>query len=171
MRGGWMPALLVGAAAAMGLYGMLAAAERKLPAPEDPWLDGWTRAGLKVEARAITDDPSRRLLFRDGRDCFDDAALKTLPLRNYQVQQAQAQVLVLPSDTLLSKEFPQGRHINHALRERGGKAHACRIGRALLLVSTEGPRIPFIPRMRIPKRTVDAVFDAFETAVARSLKP
>lgn len=171
MKRGWVPALVMGVAAATGLYGMLAAAERKLPPPEDPWLDGWTRAGLKVESRAVTDDPSRRLLFHDARACFDDAALKTLPLRNYQVQQARAQVLVLPSATLLDKEFPQGRHLNYRLTDKGGKAHACRMGRALLLVSIEGPKIPFFPTMRIPKSTVEAVFDAFEAAVERSLRP
>lgn len=171
MRGGWMPAVLAGAMAATGLYGLLAAAERDLPPPTDPWLDGWMRAGLKVEARATTDDPSKRLLFYDGRACFDDLTLKTLPLMNYQVQAARAQVVLLPSETVLSKEFPQGRHLNHKLKEKGGKAHALRMGRALLLVSTDGPKIPFLPTMKIPKGTVESVFDAFEEAASRALRP
>jgi hypothetical protein len=45
--------LASGVAVAAFLYGLLWAAERRLPEPEDPWLDAWVADGMKAEYRSV----------------------------------------------------------------------------------------------------------------------
>jgi hypothetical protein len=152
------------AAAAMGLlvYGALAAAERKLPPPADPWLDGFLEAGLKAEFRAETTDPAKSLLWLDGRELFDVSALREAPVRHYLVGQAGVQVIRLPDAGALADEIPEGRNLEHKLKPKGGAVHACRKGRLLLLVSVQQRGVFLLGSPRTPKKAVEAMFDVFE---------
>lgn len=150
--------------AGLVLYGALAAAERKLPPPADPWLDAWIAAGLKAEFRAESVDPSKSLLWQDGRDLFDTPALQGVAIRHYLVGQAGVQVLRLPDAKLLLEKIPEGRHLDLKLRPKGGAVHACRIGPSLLLVSTQIKGVLLFGNVKTSKRAVETLFDAFEEA-------
>ena len=137
----------------------------KLPPPADPWLDAWLAAGLKAEFRAETPDPAKNLQWQEARPLFDIPACKSVLIRNYLIAQAGVQLLVLPNAKLLLQELPEGRHLDFRLKPKGGSAHLCREGRVLLLVSTQIKGVLLFGDMKVPKRTVEAMFDAFEEAV------
>ena len=147
-----------------GLYGALAAADRKLPPPPDPWLTAWLRAGLKAEFRSETDDPAKSLLFFDARGHFDLPGLDALPIRHYQVATTNAQVVLLPDESALLEQLPEGRHFELKLKPKGGSAHVCRAGRWLLFVSTQPRTVPLFGPLRLPRKTVETMFEAFEEA-------
>lgn len=154
--------LAVALVAGGGLYGALAAADRKLPPPRDPWLDAWLGAGLKAEFRVETDDPAQSVLFYDARGLFNLPGLDDLPIRLYQVATMKVQVMLLPSDRALLPDLPEGRHFDLKLKPKGGTAHVCRAGRRLLFVSSQPNNVPFLGPVRTPRKSVEKVFQAFE---------
>ena len=157
--------VLAALAAAGGLYAALAVADPKRPPPEDPWLEAWRSAGLKAEFRAETDNPAKTLLFQDARGRFDVPRLERLRVRHYFVTQTNAQVVELPDEKVLLEEFPEGRTLKHKLKPKGGEIHVCRVGRLLLLLSTEPRVVAIFGRPSLPKKSVEAIFQAFEDAV------
>ena len=163
-----MKRLLAPLAAALvaggSLYGALAAADRKLPPPPDPWLSAWLQAGLKAESRGETDDPAESLLFYDARGRFALPGLDQLPIRHYQIATTNAQVVLLPDEKALLEPFPEGRHFDLKLKPKGGSAHVCRAGRKLLFVSTQPKTVPLFGPLRLPRKTVEKMFEAFEEA-------
>lgn len=156
--------ILAALAAAGGIYAALAAADPKRPPPEDPWLEAWREAGLKAEFRAETDDPGKSLLFVDGRGIFKVPPLERLRVRHYLVTQTNAQVVELPDASVLREEFPEGRTLRHKLKPKGGEIHVCRAGRRLLLLSTEPRVVAIFGKPSLPKKSVEAIFQAFEDA-------
>lgn len=158
----YLAPFLAAVLAAAGLYGALAAAARQLPPSTDPWLDGWLAAGLKAEFRAETPDPSQTLLFQEARKLFDRPGLRELAVRQYLVSQTGAHVVRLPDAAALAEEFPEGRHLDHKLKPKGGSAHVCRVGALLLVVSSQSRWIPFIGGTKTSKKAIEAIFDAFE---------
>lgn len=158
----WIAPLAAALAAGGGLYGALAAADRRLPEPADRWLNEWIAAGLKAEGGAENDEPGRTLIFYDARGLFKVAALERLPVRDYLIAQTRAQVVGLPDEAALREELPEGRHRDYKLKPKSGTIHLCRSGRWVLLVSTEPKAVPFFGKTRLPKQTVDAMFQAFE---------
>lgn len=161
MRPLWAP-LAAAAAAGLLLYGALAAAERRLPPPADPWLEAFLEAGLRAEFRAETADAAQSLLWHDARGLFDVPALRAVPVRHYLVGQAGVQVLRLPDATALREEIPEGRSLELKLKPKGGAVHACRSGRALLLVSVQMRGVFLLGNPKTPRKTVETLFDAFE---------
>ncbi|HEX7901702.1 MAG TPA: hypothetical protein VF950_28340 [Planctomycetota bacterium] len=153
-------ALVAGA----GVYGALAAADRKLPPPPDPWLEAWLQAGLKAQFRVETDDPAKSLLFYDARGLFNLPGLDDLPIRLYQVAATTAQVVLLPNERALLQDLPEGRHFDFRLKPKGGTAHVCRAGRRILFVSSQPNNVPLVGPVRVPRKSVETVFQAFEGA-------
>jgi hypothetical protein len=157
-----LPAVLgSGILAALGLYGLLAAVERPLPAGEDPWLDAWRRAGLKAEFQEEQAEPERRLIFQDGRSLFRKPELASIRLRRYVIENVAAQVIALPSRESLP-EIPEGRTPGFRLRPKGGTINACRSGRWLLLQSVTLRTGWFTPSVPVDSPDVARAFEAFE---------
>jgi hypothetical protein len=158
----YLAPVAVALAAAGGLFGALAAADRKLPPPRDPWLEGWRGAGLKAESRGEANDPAETLLFFDGRGRFNLPGLDDLAIRTYQVATTKAQVVLLPDDKSLLLDFPEGRHFDFKIKPTGGSAHVCRAGRKLLFVSSQPTVVPLLGLVRPPRKSIEAIFQAFE---------
>lgn len=153
--------LACGTLAALLLYGLLSAAERKLPEPEDPWLDAWVADGMKAEFRSISTEPEKDALPGDARSLFKAPEFAGTVLRNYLVQNISAQVVRLPKAGLAA-EIPEGRSLEFRFKPKGNQVHVCRSGRNLVFVGTSGKWIPLVGQMKTSKRQVEEIFDSFE---------
>ena len=96
-----MAPLAAGVAAGALLYGLLWAAERRLPEPEDPWVDAFIAEGMKAEFRSLSTEPQSQVLPGDLRPLFEGPAFAGTVVRNYQVQNTSVQVVRLPSTGLI----------------------------------------------------------------------
>jgi len=155
-----------GAATAALLYGILWAAERRLPEPEDPWLDAWVGNGMKAQFRAVSTEPDKAVMSYDARDLFKGPACVGSPVRNYLVQDTSVQVIRLPKPGLIP-EIPEGRNLEYRFRPEGNTIHLCRTGRSIALVATMGKGIPILGPTKTPKKQVEEIFDAFEETARR----
>jgi hypothetical protein len=161
-----MAPLAVGIAAGALLYGLFSAAERRLPEPEDPWLDAFLAEGMKAEFRTVSSEPQNQLLAGDLRPQFEAPAFAGTVLRNYLVQNTSAQVVRLPSAGLLP-DVPEGRRADVKYKPQSNPVHVCRSGRTILFVSAMGKWIPIVGQMKTARKDVDQMFDAFEEAAKR----
>lgn len=155
-----------GAFVAVLLYGILCAAERRLPEPEDPWLDAFIAEGLKAEFRSVSTEPQNHALASDARPLFKGPTFDGTQIRNYQVQSASVQVLRLPATDLLP-EIAEGRNLDFRFKKPGQPVHYVRSGRTILFVAVFSKWVPIVGQMKTPKQDVEAIFDAFEETVRR----
>lgn len=157
--------VLAGAAVAGLLYGLLSAAERRLPEPEDPWLDAWVADGIKAEFRAGSTEPQNHLLPGDLRP-LAGAELAGTQMRNYIVQNTSVQVVRLPKAGLLPQVI-EGRVFEARFKPQGNPVHVDRVGRTILFVSSTSRWVPFAPQTKTSRRDLEAMFDSFEETVRR----
>jgi hypothetical protein len=155
-----------GAALAALLYGLLWSAERRLPEPEDPWLDAFVGDGMKAEFRSMSTEPDKSVMSGDARELFKGADVENTVVRNYLVQNTSVQVLRFPKAGLLP-EIPEGRKLDYRFKPGGNTVHLCRLGRSVALVATTGKWIPVVGQIKTSRRQVEEIFDAFEDAVRR----
>ncbi|HEV3029677.1 MAG TPA: hypothetical protein VG457_19015 [Planctomycetota bacterium] len=148
------------------LYGFLCAAERRLPEPEDPWLDAFTAEGMKAEFRTLSTEPQNQLLAADARVQFESPAFSGTQLRNYLVQNTSVQVVRLPGAGL-APGIAEGRKLDVRFKAQGNPVHVWRSGRTLVFVSAFGKWIPIVGQMKTAKRDVEQIFDAVEDTVKR----
>lgn len=158
--------LAAGAAVAALLYGILWAAERHLPEPEDPWLDGFIAGGMKAEFRSSAADPAKEAMSGDAREAFKGPEYAGAVLRNYIVQNTSVQVLRFPNAGLTSI-LPPGRSLDYRFKPGGNVIHVCRSGRTLAFVGVMGKWIPIVGQMKTPRKQVEEIFDAFEETAKR----
>ena len=161
-----MAPLACGAVAAVLLYGLLWAAERKVPPPEDPWLDTWVADGLSAQFRSTSDAPGSDVLPGDARELFRGEQLAGTVLRNYVIKNTSVQVIRLPKAGLVP-EIPDGRVIGRRFKPDGNLIHVCRVGRSLVFVGFQGKGIAFVWQMRTAKQDIEQIFDGFEETVRR----
>lgn len=161
-----MAPLACGALVAGLLYGLLAAAERKIPEPEDPWLDGWVGDGMRAEFRAMSTEPDKDAMAGDSRELFKRDKPDGTVLRSYIVQNTSAQVVRMPKPGLVA-EIPEGRSLEFRLRPKGNTFHVCRSGRTILFVAMQGKWIPFVGQAKTSRNQVQEIFDSFEETVRR----
>src|SRR5262249_42264616 len=119
------------------LYGLLAAAERRLPEPEDPWLDTWVGNGMKAEFRTVSTEPDKSVMSYDARELFKDPECAAAPVRMYQVQNTSVQVIRLARPGLASG-IAEGRALDYRFKSGGSPVHVCRSGRSIVFVATAG---------------------------------
>jgi len=147
------------------LYGLLCAAERRLPESQDPWLDAFIAEGMKAEFRTLSTEPQNHLMANDLRSTFEGPGFAGTQVRNYLVQNASVQVVRLPAAALLP-EIAEGRKLDVRFKN-GNPVHVCRSGRTLAFVSVFGKWIPIVGQMKTPKKDVEQVFDAVEETAKR----
>jgi len=148
------------------LYGLLCAAERRLPESQDPWLDAFIAEGMKAEARTISTEPQNHLLANDLRARFEDAAFAGTQVRNYLVQNTSVQVVQLPAASLLP-EVVEGRKLDARYKDQGNPVHVFRAGRTIAFVAALGKWIPIVGQMKTSKKDVEQIFDAVEETAKR----
>jgi len=156
-----------GVAVALLLYGLLWAAERKLPESQDPWLDAFIAEGLKAEFRSLSTEPQNSLMANDLRSQLENEAYKGTVLRNYLVQNVSVQVLRMPAPGLLG-DVAEGRKFEQKFKQGGNPVHVCRVGRTVLFAGAFGKAVPLFGQMKAPRKDTEAIFDAFEEAARRS---
>jgi hypothetical protein len=161
-----MAPLACGALVAALLYGLLAAAERKIPEPEDPWLDGWIGDGMKAEFRALSTEPEKEAMPSDARPLFKGADYAGTQLRSYIVQNTSVQLMRLPKPGL-APEIPEGRTLEFQFKPKGNKVHVCRSGRSILFVSMQSRFVFMVGQLKTAKKLVEEIFDSFEDAARR----
>lgn len=147
------------------LYGLLCAAERRLPESKDPWLDAFIAEGMKAEARTLSTDPQNHLLANDLRPKFEDPTFAGTQIRNYLVQNTSVQVVLLPATALLP-EVPEGRKLDVRYKT-GNPIHVYRSGRTIVFVAALGKWIPIVGQMKTSKKDVEQIFDAIEETAKR----
>jgi hypothetical protein len=155
-----------GAALAALLYGLLWSAERRLPEPEDPWLDAWVNDGMKAEFRSTSTEPDKSIMSYDARDLFKGPECSGALVRNYLVQNTSVQVLRLAKPGLVP-EIAEGRTLEYRFKPGGTPIHVCRLGRSIAFVAIAGKWIPIVGQMKTSKRQVEEIFDAFEETARR----
>jgi hypothetical protein len=155
-----------GIAVAALLYGLLCAAERKLPEPEDPWLVAFIAEGLKAEFRTVSTDPQNSVMAQDLRSKFEGPGFAGTLVRNYLVQNVSVQVLRLPGPGLLT-DVAEGRKFDQKFKQGGNPVHVCRSGRTLIFAGAFGKAIPLFGQMKAPRKDTEAIFDAFEETARR----
>ena len=158
--------VVAGAALAALLYGLLWSAERRLPEPEDPWLDAFIGDGMKAEFRSVSTEPDKSVMSADARELLKGPEVEGAVVRNYQVQNTSVQVLRLAKPGLLP-EIPEGRRLDYRFKSGGNLVHLCRSGRSIAFVAIAGKWIPVVGQMKTPKRQVEEIFDAFEETARR----
>ncbi len=158
--------LACGVAAALLLYGILSAAERRLPKSEDPWLDAWIGDGMKAEFRSTSTEPDKHALSSDAREVMSGPEFAGTVLRNYIVQNTSVQVIRLPKDGL-APMIREGRSLDFRFKEKGNVVHVCRAGRLIAFSGVQGKWIPVVGQIKTPKKTIEEIFDAFEAAAGR----
>jgi len=161
-----MAPLACGALTAALLYGLLAAAERKIPEPEDPWLDGWIGDGLKAEFRSLSTEPEKDAMPNDARPLFKSADVAGTQLRSYVIQNTSVQLVRLPKPGLIP-EIPEGRSIDFQFKEKGNKVHVCRAGRSILFVSMQSRFVFMVGQVKTAKKLAQEIFDSFEETARR----
>jgi hypothetical protein len=157
-----IPAVAAGALAAVGLYGLLAVLGGKASGEKDLLAEAWAEAGLQVEFGAHLTNPSKELLFVEGRELFEPPAGAGAVIREYQLDGIRTQLVVLPSPEALP-ELPEGKHAGFKLRPKGGQVHLCRKGRHVLFLSMRQGTAMF--RVMSELVPVNKAFNAFEKAV------
>jgi len=158
--------IVSGAALAALLYGLLWSAERRLPEPEDPWLDAFVGDGMKAEFRSMSTEPDKSVMSGDARELFKGPEVEGAVVRNYQVANTSVQVLRMAKPGLVP-EIPEGRKLDYRFKSGGNTVHLCRVGRSIAFVATTGKWIPVVGQLKTPKRQVEEIFDAFEETVRR----
>jgi hypothetical protein len=158
--------LACGAGVALVLFGLLWAAERRLPVSEDPWLDDWLADGLQAEFRSLSSEPENHFFLSEARPECRGPEFAGTQIRNYQVRNTSVQVVRLPKDTLLPM-FPAGRHFSWKYSPEASPIHLCRSGRTILMMSVMGKSVFLLGQTRTPKKDVERVFDAFEETAGR----
>jgi hypothetical protein len=158
--------LASGALVAALLYGLLAAAERKIPEPEDPWLDGWIGEGLKAEFRALSTEPAKDAMASDARSLFKTPEFAGTLLRGYIVQNTSAQVVRLPMPGL-APDIPEGRSMDFQFKPKGNKVHVCRSGRSILFVASQSRFVFMVGQLKTSRKMVEELFDSFEETARR----
>ena len=148
------------------LYGLLCAAERRLPEPADPWLDAFLAEGLKAEFRSVSTEPQNHILSSDARSMFDGPAFAGTQIRNYLVQNTSVQVVRLPGAGLVA-DIVEGRRLDHKFKTPGQAVHLCRSGRTIAFMSAFGKWVPIVGQMKTAKKDVESVFDAIEETAKR----
>jgi hypothetical protein len=161
-----MAPLACGALTAALLYGLLAAAERRIPEPEDPWLDGWIGDGLKAEFRALSTEPEKDAMPGDARPLFKSADVAGTQLRSYVVQNTSVQLVRLPKPGL-TPQIPEGRTLDFQFKEKGNKVHVCRAGRSILFVSMQSRFVFMVGQVKTAKKLAQEIFDSFEETARR----
>lgn len=161
-----MAPVTIGIAVAGLLYGLLWAAERRLPESEDPWLDAFLAEGMKADARTQSTEPENQILASDLRPRFEGPAFAGTQVRNYLVQNTSVQVVRMPSAGLVP-EIGEGRKMDVRYRPQGTPVHVCRAGRTILFVGVLGKWLPIVGQIKTAKKDVDLIFDAFESTVKR----
>jgi hypothetical protein len=154
-----------GLVVAAALYGLLSAAERRLPEPEDPWLDAFIAEGMKAEFRSISTEPKSGLMVWELRPQFEKDAAGTV-LRNYLVQNTSVQLVRLTKADLLP-DVAEGRKFDQKFKANTNGFHYCRAGRLIVFVAVSGKWIPIVGQMKTPKKDVEQIFDAFEETAKR----
>lgn len=155
-----------GALVALLLYGLLSAAERHVPEPEDPWLDAWLGDGLKADFRSSSLEPEKHALSPDGRECFASPGFAGTVLRLYIVQNISVQVMRFPSASL-APVIPQGRSWDFKFRPQGNPIHLSRIGRTVLWVSPTHRAMLGFGQSKSTKSQVEQIFRSFEETAGR----
>lgn len=155
-----------GAAIAALLYGLLWSAERRLPEPEDPWLDAWVGEGMKAVFRSLSGEPEKDVMTGDARELFKGPEFAGTVVRSYLVQNTSVQVIRLPKPGL-APEIAEGRRLDHRFRQGGNPVHLCRSGRTIALMGVSGKWVPLVGQIKTAKRQVEEVFDAFEETARR----
>jgi hypothetical protein len=154
-----------GTLAAALLYGLLWAAERRIPESEDPWIDGWLGDGLKAEFRSVSTEPKLHFMLGDARELFGPETEGTI-LRSYLIQNTSVQVVQLPKAGLVPS-LPEGRNLDFRCKPKGNPVHLCRKGRWILLVATMEKALgPLIPTFKTTKDRAQQIFDSFEPSAA-----
>jgi hypothetical protein len=158
--------LAVGALSAALLYGLLWAAERKIPEAEDPWLEGWLSDGMKAEFRSVSTEPDRHFMINDARELFEPES-KGVVLRSYLVQNTSVQLVQFPKAGMLPA-LPEGRLLEFKYRAKSYPVHVCRHGRWMLIVATteKSSLGPIIPISKTTKDRAQQMFDSFEQTAA-----
>lgn len=154
-----------GLVVAAALYGLLSAAERRLPEPEDPWLDAFIAEGMKAEFRSTSTEPKNSLMVGALRSQFDKAAGDTT-IRNYLVQNTSVQLVRLAKADLLP-DLTEGRKFEQKFKGNNSGVHYYRSGRTVLFVAVAGKWIPIVGQMKTPRKDIEQIFDAFEETVRR----
>jgi len=147
------------------LYGLLCAAERRLPESEDPWLDAFIAEGMKAEFRTLSTEPQNHVLANDLRPRFEGPAFAGTQVRNYLVQNTSVQVVRLPAASLVP-EVSEGRKLDVRYKT-GNPIHVYRSGRTIVFVAALGKWIPIVGQMKTSKKDVEQIFDAIEETAKR----
>ncbi|MBV8881650.1 MAG: hypothetical protein JO332_16960, partial [Planctomycetaceae bacterium] len=155
-----------GAFVAALLYGLLCAAERRLPESTDPWLDAFIADGMKAEFRSISTEPQNHVLASDLRPKFEGPAFAGTQIRNYLIQNTSVQVVALPASGLVA-DLADGRKLDQRFRPQGPPVHYCRSGRWIAFVSPFGKWVPIVGQLKTPRKDVEQIFDAFEATAKR----
>ena len=148
------------------LYGLLCAAERRIPEPEDPWLDAFISEGLHAEFRSLSTEPQNHVLPGDARVLFEGPAFLGTQLRNYRVQDTSVQVVRLPAAGLVP-DIAEGRRMDFRFKAQSNPVHICRSGRTIVFMSAFGRWIPIVGQMKTAKKDVELIFDAVEETLKR----
>jgi|SRR5579862_7382162 len=148
------------------LYGLLCAAERRIPEPEDPWLDAFISEGLHAEFRSLSTEPHNHVLPGDARVLFEGPAFLGTQLRNYRVQDTSVQVVRLPAAGLVP-DIAEGRRMDFRFKAQSNPVHICRSGRTIVFMSAFGRWIPIVGQMKTAKKDVELIFDAVEETLKR----
>jgi hypothetical protein len=158
--------LACGTLAALLLYGLLWAAERKVAEPDDPWLDAWQLDGLKAEFRSTSAEPNNHFMINDARELFQKDA-KGIVLRSYIVQNISVQLVQFPKAGMFPV-LPDGRMLDFKYRAKSYPAHTCRAGRWMLIVAPQEKSYgPIIPLAKTTKDRAQQLFDSFEQTAGR----
>lgn len=161
-----MAPVACGAATALLLYGLLSAAERRLPESQDPWLDAWIADGLKASFRSTSGEPEKYAMPGDLRPLLKGPDFEDTVLRTYLVLDTTVQVVRLPKPTLLP-EIPEGRLMDHRFGTDGNPVHVCRLGRTVLLVALGSKGTMGFGFRKLSKGQVEEIFDPFEEVAKR----
>jgi hypothetical protein len=159
--------LACGTLAAALLYGLLSAAERRVPESEDPWLDAWIGDGMKADFRATSLEPDKHALPGDARELFGTPGFAGTILRSYIVQNTSVQVVRFPKAGLASN-IPEGRTMDFRFRPQGNPVHVSRQGRVLLFVSAAQRSMLGIGQMKTSKAQAEQIFKPFEETAKKA---
>ena len=155
-------ALLAGGA----LYGLLAAVRPSTADREDPWLEAWRLAGLHVQFRATSTEPSKHLQWVQERERYARPEFAGTKIRSYAIHGLRAQVVELPSDRLqgIETDSPAGDGpFQYSANDKDH--HAWQAGRRLLILANR-QRVAFWT-IQMTKEIREKVLAAFLETVGR----
>ena len=160
------PAIACALLAGGAIYGLLAAVRPAGASLEDPWLEAWRRAGLHVQFRTTSNDPSRHLQWFRERERYARPEFSGTRLRSYLIQGFRAQVVELPSDGLPGielEDWPEEGPLPGRVSDRDN--HAWQEGRHLLILA-ERQRVA-LWTTALPKETRLKIEQAFRETAKR----